>query len=481
MLAKSHRFEIVTIHIVRVCTLRIATAVSISVASASLGGCGGVPITTGSISERSVPNTILPAPLRWRETSLHSFNYNEGAYDLESGLIFDAAGNLYGTTQNGGDSMCGLDEGCGVAFELMRAANGKWTERVLHSFFESDSLGYWPRAGLIMDAKGDLYGTTDGGGPFCSGVGCGAVFELLPNNGGKWTEKVLYQFVGGSDGANPQAALTFDAVGNLYGTTSEGADCDCGTIFELTPQSGGSWTERILHAFTLDEGDGPESKLAFDNAGNLYGTTDFGGAYGSACGGNGCGTAFQLKPGTNGIWTLTILHSFGKGSDGAFPVSGLTVDSAGNLFGVTSQGGKHSSACFPYGCGTVFKLMRKAGKRTERIIHDFDSRTDGNLPRGDLILDDSGALYGTAVFGGLHGAGNAFRLIPRADDKWEEQVLHNFGNGKDGVNPYSGMIFDQAHNLYGTTAYGGNYRAGMCKKSRGCGTIFEITRQARPK
>lgn len=353
---------------------------------------------------------------------------------------------------------------------------------MLHSFFASDPLGFWPRAGLIVDAKGNLYGTTASGGPFCSGsISCGAVFELLPKSG-SWTEKVIHGFMGGRDGDGPGAALTFDAAGNLYGTTAEGGDQDCGTIFELTPQSGGSWTERILHSFSLHEGCEPKSKLTFDNAGSLYGTADFGGAYGSACGGDGCGTAFQLKPGTSGIWTLRILHSFGKGSDAAYPVSSLAIDSAGNLFGVTSQGGKHSTACFAYGCGTVFELMRaKADKWTERVIHDFGSGTDGNLPRGDLIFDDRGALYGTAVFGGLHGDGNAFQLIPRAGDKWEERVLHNFGNRKDGAFPYSGMILDQAHNLYGTTASGGNYRVGMCRKSGGCGTIFEVTPQARPK
>ncbi|MFZ0574224.1 MAG: choice-of-anchor tandem repeat GloVer-containing protein [Candidatus Cybelea sp.] len=137
---------------------------------------------------------------------------------------------------------------------------------------------------------------------------------------------------------------------------------------------------------------------------------------------------------------------------------------------------------FAYGCGTVFELLReKTDKWTERIIHDFGTGTDGNLPRGDLVLDDRGAMYGTVVFGGLYGAGNAFRLIRGSNNKWEEQVLHNFGKGKDGADPYTGMIFDQAHNLYGTTASRGSYRAGACKKSQGCGTIFKITPPARPK
>jgi uncharacterized repeat protein (TIGR03803 family) len=451
----------------------------IGVVLASLAGCGGIPVATGSISGRSAPDTVLSSPGRWKETSLHSFNYADGAYNLYAGLVFDGAGNLYGTSQSGGNYGCNIRESCGVVFELTHAANGTWKEKVLHTFFSNDSLGFFPRAGLIVDANGNLYGTTSSGGPYCSGsVGCGVVFELSPNSG-EWTEKVLYGFKGVTDGSGPEGALTFDAAGNLYGTTVAGGDADDGTIFELIRQTNGSWVKRTLHSLTRDEGAGPESKLVFDNAGNLYGTADFEGAYRS-CGGYGCGTAFQLRPGTNGIWSLKVLHSFGKGIDGAYPVSGLSIDSAGNLFGVTDQGGPHTAAlqqpCFVYGCGTVFELMRqKTGKWTERTIHDFGKGTDGNLPRGDLIRDDSGALYGTAVFGGLYGAGNAFRLIRGSDNKWEEQVLHNFGKGKDGANPYSGMIFDQAHNLYGTTAYGGSYRAGTCSKSHGCGTIFEIT------
>jgi uncharacterized repeat protein (TIGR03803 family) len=429
-------------------------------------------MTIGSIPERSA----MTDAVRWRETALHSFDYTDGAYNSYAGLVFDAAGNLYGTTQSGGSYGCNILESCGVVFELMRRGNGKWKETVLHSFFASDPLGFFPRAGLIIDAKGNLYGTTDSGGRFClSSVSCGTVFELSPS-GSQWSAKVIYSFRGTSDGSNPQAALTFDSAGNLYGTTSEGGDRDDGTIFELTPQVSGSWTKKILHTFTTREGDGPASKLAFDSRGNLYGTTGFGGAYRSACGGYGCGTAFQLKPGTNGIWRMRVLHSFGNANDGAYPVSGLTVDSAGNVFGVTSQGGAHGSTCFTYGCGTVFELTRESRHTwMERIIHDFGSGTDGNLPRGDLIFDDSGALYGTAVFGGLYGGGDAFRLIRGAGSKWKEEVLHNFGNGKDGSLPYSGVIFDQGHNLYGTTDIGGRYRAGMCQKSKGCGTIFEIT------
>jgi len=416
----------------------------------------------------------LTAPARSAEALLHSFNYTDGAYNTYSAVAFDAAGNLYGTTRSGGEGTCFYLESCGIAFELMRGSNGKWTERVLYDFAPCDLLGIFPRSGFTIDAKGNLYGTTDASG--CSGVGPGAAFELSPSSGGTWTESVIHQFAGGVDGANPQAALTFDGAGNLYGTTSEGGHFDNGTIFELLPVGTSAWTIKTLHLFTLAEGYGPASRLTVDRNGNLYGTTGFGGAHSTACGGSGCGTAFELKRGASGNWKLKVLHSFGNAGDGAYPVSGLTVDSTGNLFGVTAQGGILSPACFGYGCGTVYELTREKNETwTEQIIHYFGSGTDGNLPRGDLIFDASGAMYGTATLGGVYGAGNAFRLLSSAGGTWKEQVLHNFGNGKDGVNPYSGMIFDRAHNLYGTTAYGGTNRAGMCQKSGGCGTVFEIT------
>jgi len=467
-----------TTHIVRLCQFRIVAAVCISAVGASLAGCGSLPVTTGSISERNASR----AATDWKEVTLHSFDFTDGAYNSYAGLVFDAAGNLYGTTIYGGTSTCNLVKTCGVVFELTPVENGNWTEKVLHNFSSNDPLGWSPRSSLIIDAAGDLYGTTDEGGPFCSVCG-GTVFELLPSNG-QWKQKVLHPFQVAAGGLSPQAPLTFDAAGNLYGTTVEGGahyNYD-GVIFELTAQIGGSWKYAILHSFTNSEGSSPDSKLTFDKAGNLYGTTSFGGAYPSGCGGYGCGTAFQLKPHANGHWTLKILHSFGKGLDGAFPVSALTLDSTGNLFGVTAQGGKKNATgpreCFAYGCGTVFELIRgKSDTWEEQIIHYFGSGNDGNLPRGDLILDNSGALDGTTVEGGPYGrgygGGNAFRLTP-AGSRWTETILHSFGSGTDGINPFSGMIFDQAHNLYGTTESGGSYRSGNCQASHGCGTIFEI-------
>ena len=452
-------------------------ALSAGAAAALLAGCGGIPATTTSVSERAATPFVRQAAGGWRETTLSSFDYIDGTYDTYSGLVFDADGNLYGTTQWGGYSTCQYDQSCGVAYELTRSSSGAWTETVIHEFSQCDPLGFFPRAPLIVDRKGNLYGTTAEGGPFCSGVGPGAVFELSPNGGSIWTPNLIYQFRGTIDGEAPQAPLTFDRAGNLYGTTSEGGNRDDGTIFELTPQDHGRyWTKTLLHSFTNREGYSPHSRLTFDKAGDLYGTTTFGGAFASGCGGYGCGTAFELTPGKSGTRKLKVLHSFGYGNDGAYPVSALTLDSTGDLFGVTSQGGGHSSGCLAYGCGTVFELtQKKSGAWTEQIIHDFGSGTDGNLPRGDLTRDDAGLLYGTAVLGGRYASGMAYRLSRGTSGAWQEDVLHDFGKGKDGALPYTGMIFDQAHNLYGTTDTGGQYRSGSCQMSKGCGAIFEIT------
>ena len=268
------------------------------------------------------------------EKVLHSFSGGaDGTYPY-GGLIFDAAGNLYGTTTSGGTS------NTGTVFELTPAAGGTWTEKVLHSF-SGGTDGIHPYAGLIFDAAGNLYGTTDLGGAY----GYGTVFELTPAAGGTWTEKVLHNFNnGGTDGTRPYARLTFDAAGNLYGTTyGGGAYNSYGTVFELTPAAGGTWTEKVLHSFgSGTDGLIPYGGLIFDAAGNLYGTTAYGGT-------NDLGTVFELTPKAGGGWTEKVLYSFGDGTDGVSPLAGLIFDAAGNLYGTTQHGGT-------YNYGTVFEI-----------------------------------------------------------------------------------------------------------------------------
>jgi uncharacterized repeat protein (TIGR03803 family) len=217
----------------------------------------------------------------WTETVLHTFAYSgTDGYTPLAGLVFDASGNLYGTTVNGGAYKYG------TVFELTPTAGGGWTETVLHSFNNKGTDGYWPYASLILDASGNLYGTTLNGGT--SNVG--TVFELTPTAGGGWTETVLHNFRG-KDGYNPNSSLIFDAAGNLYGTTVKGGHYGYGTVFELTPTAGGIWAETLLHSFNNNGTDGywPYAGLIFDAVGNLYGTSYLGGAH-------GFGTVFEITP-----------------------------------------------------------------------------------------------------------------------------------------------------------------------------------------
>jgi uncharacterized repeat protein (TIGR03803 family) len=398
--------------------------------------------------------TTVPAYAASKEQVLHSFrDFPDGALPY-AGLMSDPAGNLYGTTSDGGyEFNCGYGPGCGTVFELTLGSNGRWTEKVLYRFCGNRSCldGSVPFAGLTRDAAGNLYGTTAAGGAFCTG-GCGTVFQLTPHTGGIWTERVLHSF-SGKDGSSPVGGLTLDAAGNLYGTTYFG-----GTVFELSPTADGKWTEKVLHRFNGADGSAPSNVPIFDAAGNLYGTTSLGGTH-------NYGVVFMLKPRTNGTWTEKVLHNF-NGKDGISP-STLIFDAAGNLYGTTYAGG-HATSCGGV-CGTVFELTPKAGGVwTEKVLHSFNNnRKDGIQPWAGLIFDPAGNLYGTTAQGGRSACscGTVFKLIPAANGKWTEKMLHNF-EGKDGGSPLSGsLIFDAAGNLYGTT-YGGG--------TQGFGNVFKV-------
>jgi uncharacterized repeat protein (TIGR03803 family) len=272
------------------------------------------------------------------ETVLYSFGAApDGALPGYVTPIFDAEGNLYGTTVHSGYYYHG------TAFELTPSG----TETVLWSFGNGTD-GQYPSSGLVFDAEGNLYGTTSGGGAY----GGGTVFELSPPSGGSgsWTETILHSFGAEKDGASPVASLILDAGGNLYGTTSygtgSGCRATCGVVFKVTP----SGTETILHKFNFKEGYRPVAPVIMDADGNLYGTTTSGGTYGNkACDHSGCGTVFELTP-TKKRWTETILHSFDQnGTDGINPGGGLVFDAEGNLYGTTTSGGAYSY-------GIVFKV-----------------------------------------------------------------------------------------------------------------------------
>lgn len=376
------------------------------------------------------------------ETILYSFTGLSDGGNPQGGLILDSKGNLYGTTESGGSNSAG------TVFELSPNSTGGWNEQVLYSFsgFSGNGDGYFPFGGLVFDNKGNLYGTTVGGGSSFQGI----VFELSPASNGTWTEKVLYNFGGGADGGSPQGtSLILDAAGNLYGTTPTGGTYGYGTVYELIAQSNGTWTHRVIHSFSggndgyLPFGAG----LIFDSSGNLYGSTTGGGlhdygvvfelipasggtwtekvlyAFSGAGGvtspvgnlsldaqGNIYGTAFdvfELSPGSNGAYTEKDLHFFSGGSDGAFPESGVVFDSKGNLYGTTNTGGAHR--------GTVYELSPGSnGGWTEKILHRFSATGgDGVYPYVyPLTVDTQGHLYGTTTDGGASNAGVVYQVTP---------------------------------------------------------------------
>jgi uncharacterized repeat protein (TIGR03803 family) len=391
---------------------------------------------------------------------LHRFHGKADGGIPFAGVIRDAAGNLYGTTQDGGDLTCNpsnVPPGCGVVFKL--STSGK--ETALHTF-RGGANGADPSAVfLLRDAAGNLYGTAGGGSdlncPPPNGP-CGVVFKL--DTAGK--ETVLYTFTGKGDGWFPNASLIRDAAGNLYGTAELGGDLNCfpAAVEPLPPQGCGtvfklSTTTRkftVLYTFKETDGAGPNPGVIRDASGNLYGATSGGGAY-------GYGVVFKLDESGK----ESVLYSFTGGTDGASPSANLIRDAAGNLYSTTYEGGDLS--CFaPYGCGTVFKLD-KSGKET--VLHAFGG-ADGRYPSAGLIADAAGNLYGTTGGGGAHNFGVVFKL----DKAGKETVLHAFTGKGDGWFPYAGLIRDEAGNLYGTAEQGGNLN---CDSPSGCGVVFKLT------
>lgn len=396
---------------------------------------------------------VLMVPGAWAQSkfkTLYAFSGPDG-YNPAAALVFDQAGNLYSSTQNGGAY------GYSTVFELTPNQDGSWTESALYSL--DYTTGWVAVADVIFDAAGNLYSDTFWGGDICN---CGVVFEITPSTG---AVTVLHNFGAAGDGTSPTSGLTWGKAGNLYGADTRGAGGN-GHIFELTPNQDGSWTETILHTFKGGGEDGTytdRGNLIFDAAGNLYGATAAGG--GGSCTEwgtgewSGCGMIFEFKPNSDGTWTEKALHRF-SGPDGEAPEDALIFDDSGNLYGTTIFGGA-------YGDGTVFELTPNTdGTWREKKLHQFTGGEDGANPYARVIFDAAGNLYGTTYAGGAYGYGTVFELTPNGSGGWKETVLHQFTGGKDGANPYAGLIFDAAGNLYGTTWVGG---------SSGDGVVFEIT------
>jgi hypothetical protein len=380
-----------------------------------------------------------------------------------------------------------------VLVTLLASSAAGSTERVLYNF-QGGADGSTPAGRLVFDKDGDIYGvTTNGGSSSCITLfECGTVFQLLrpKQPGGAWTERVLYVFKGNAagDGASPFGGLVMDGAGNLYGTTGYGGtgNCmilgtreGCGTVFELSPPSEprGQWTERVIYNFRgWGDGQLPWGDLVFDEAGNLYGATEYGGGYGS-CNApyyHHCGTVFKLSrpQSKSGQWKETVLYGFKGGTDGANPNGGLVFGKKMVLYGTTQVGGFNCSNHQGQGCGTVFSLTpqsQSGGTWTETVLYSFkgpfETPQDGNTPYAGVTQDDSANIFGT-TWGGGEGAstwGTVYELV-RSGNGWSEQLLHSFGFTIDGGNPESRLIFDARGDIYGTGLAGGI----------GGGTIFRL-------
>ncbi len=341
-------------------------------------------------------------------------------------------------------------------------ASASAKETVLYSF-DCSTGGCGPEGPLVRDKAGNLYGTTYAGGDLnCNeSQGCGTVYELSLNTQGSWTETTIYSFQGGSDGANPNSGVIFGADGNLYGTTQYGGsstacgETGCGTIFELSPSASG-WTEMILTSFDLASGANPNG-IVFDKSGNLYGTTFNGGA-GLNCPTTGCGVFYKLSPSSSG-WIRTALYSFNQAPDASYPLGSLVFDQYGNLYGASINGGAYYCQYGP--CGAIFMLHPSSNGWTERVIWNFTGGEDGYFPNGVVVHRASSTdegLYGTTYYGGNFHVGTVFELTPSIGN-WNLNVVHTFTGGNDGGQPIVGLT-SAGSALYGTTQYGGYYEYG---------------------
>lgn len=372
---------------------------------------------------------VSPAAQAWEEHVLYSFTGEADGQQPSAGVVFDEAGNLYGAAAYAGaDQTCG-PSGCGTIFKL--TPDGTFS--VLHNFNWAD--GATPGGDLIRDkANGDLYGTLFNGGA----GGAGAVYRLAMDG----TFTILHAFTD-ADGNIPEGRLVRDRKGNLYGTTYGGGSNGKGVVYKLSTKG----KLKVLHSFTGGKNDGAfptNAGLARDRSGNLFGMTQFGGKA-------DYGTAFRVGADES----FTLLHSFTGDKDGRYPASGLIIDRAGNLYGVTQDGGG-SDAC-TYQCGIVFKM---APDGSETLLHAFAGGDDGSNPLSTLLRTRKGKLFGTTNDG---SKGTVFELKPNG----REVVLHTFGAVGDGFEPDSGLTRGKDGNLYSTTNLGG---------ANGLGAVYVLTK-----
>jgi uncharacterized repeat protein (TIGR03803 family) len=363
----------------------------------------------------------------------------DGSGPWSNYFISDAKGNLYAATASGGTYSAG------TVFMLTLA--GK--ETVLYEFKGGTADGNGPHGRLAFDAKGNIYGSTQGGGT----NGTGTVYELSPKTGGGWTEKVLYSFSAtGADGSNPSAGMTIAPDGTMYSTTPDGGAYSGGVIFSLKKTAKG-WKQTVIHSINFPtEGGFPYEGLMQDAAGNLYGVAPAGGA-------SQQGVVYRLSPTKKG-WVDTVLYSFtGQNGDGSgLYWIDLISDSAGNIYGATSFGGTNNT-------GTVWELVYSKTKKnySEKVLYEFGAggSGDGNNPYGGLVMDSKGNLYGTTLNGGSSGTLGAFYKLTKQGKTWKETVLHSFLGANDGAQPTGNPYIDAKGRLYGMAETGGKSNLGI--------------------
>ncbi|HVN18550.1 MAG TPA: choice-of-anchor tandem repeat GloVer-containing protein [Dongiaceae bacterium] len=373
------------------------------------------------------------------EKVLYSFSGGADGSSPVGGVILDAKGNLFGVTQSGGTS------GAGTVYELTPSSRGTWTKTMLYSFGFGGADVYFPGSNLVIDVNGNLFGIAPLGGA----NGAGGIYELTPGSGGTWSENVIFSF----PASNPawfQTGLTRDAAGNFYCYSAEffsSTTVSYGAVLEIQSGSNGTWISTVLHTFSGGN-DGSASYAvapALDFSGNLYGVA-----------GNGpadFGLVFELARGSNGSWSEKALHAFKGGSDGtgAYSVRPI-IDSSGNVFAASSW--------------SIFELTPGAnGTWTEKVLHTFTGGKDGAYPVS-ITSGPGGVIYGLTNAGGAHH-GTVFSLTPGSNG-WTEKILHRFtATNGDGFYPNAApLTIDARGNLYGTTSVGGSSNNGV---------VFEVT------
>ena len=359
------------------------------------------------------------------ETVLYTFTGGLDGGNANSGLIRDSEGNLYGTATNGGAA------NAGVVYKVDTSHH----ETVLHNFTGAPD-GSYPWAGVVRDSAGNLYGATQGGGT----ANLGVVYKLDTSG----NETVLYSFPGPADGSVPYAGVTADSAGNLYGTTFNGGPANAGVVYKLDATG----HETLLHTFTGEpDGGSPSAGVTRCPNGNFYGTTSLGGAA-------NMGVVYEV----DAAGQYTLLHSFTGGADGGHPYAGVTCGSAGNIYGTTVYGG-NTVACpaqsyLPGGCGVVFTLDASGN---ETVLYSFTGEADGGYPYAGVILDPAGNLYGTTASGGTENCYLGCGVVYELNSTGRETVLYSFAGAPDGAFPKAGVIRDSAGNFYGIAGLGASY------------------------